>query len=284
MTTIFPASALTIGEGLLSMYPVVVKSSPVPIDWQVFSRMLIYSLFPLFFASFKELFTIDLTKWIFVGIINFLHIWTSYKGFEVLDVGFALTVFYLYPIFNLVLSNFILGESISIVKIGLFALPMYLLYSIYSEGNSFKEINLMGILFVIIAALTESSMYVMLKTVNLGESYWNPLVFIYFFSFIGITIYQLLTSNVVSLKENVLDKEFGKLSLYNLGLGMFGYMLRFWAIPRLPSVLYSVLSYTGIVSGYIFGYLFFNETITKSIFVKLVMFVASLLYIELGPI
>jgi drug/metabolite transporter (DMT)-like permease len=284
MTTIFPASALTIGEGLLSMYPVVVKSSPVPIDWQVFSRMLIYSLFPLFFASFKELFTIDLTKWILVGIINFLHIWTSYKGFELLDVGFALTVFYLYPIFNLVLSNFILGESISIVKIGLFALPMYLLYSIYSEGNSFKEINLMGILFVIIAALTESSMYVMLKTVNLGESYWNPLVFIYFFSFIGIIIYQLLTSNIVSFKENVLDKEFGKLSLYNLGLGMFGYMLRFWAIPRLPSVLYSVLSYTGIVSGYIFGYLFFNETITKSIFAKLVMFVASLLYIELGPI
>jgi len=283
MTTIFPASALTIGEGLLSMYPVVVKSSPVPIDWQVFSRMLVYSIFPLFFASFKELFSVDLTKWIIVGIINFLHIWSSYRGFQLLDVGFALTVFYLYPIFNLLLSNAFLGESISITKIGLFVLPMYLLYSIYSEGNSFKEINLLGILLVIIAALTESGMYVMLKTVNLGESYWNPLVFIYLFSFIGITLFQIIQSDLTSFKHEVWNKEFGKLSLYNLGLGMFGYMLRFWAIPRLPSVLYSVLSYTGIVSGYIFGYFFFNETITKSIFAKLVMFIASLIYIELGP-
>jgi len=280
MNALIPVSAMTTGEALLSMYPVVVKSSPVAIDWQVFSRLLVYSIFPLFFASYAPLFQIPLTKWIFVGIINFVHIYTSYKGFQLLDVGYSMTLFYLYPVFNLILSNMILGESISLIKIASFFIPISLVYSIYNEGNVMKEISIFGSFLVLMSALTESLLYIMVKSTELGENVWNPLLFVYIFSFIGILVYKLTTKPELII-ENVKNKDFLKLSIYNLLLGMFGYMLRFWAIQRIESVLYSVLSYTGIISAYIFGYLFFNEKITMSIFIKLLMFVGSLISIEI---
>jgi drug/metabolite transporter (DMT)-like permease len=38
-----------------------------------------------------------------------------------------------------------------------------------------------------------------------------------------------------------------------------GYWLRFYAVPRLSTVTYSILSYAGLLASYLFGYLFMKE-------------------------
>jgi drug/metabolite transporter (DMT)-like permease len=38
-----------------------------------------------------------------------------------------------------------------------------------------------------------------------------------------------------------------------------GYWLRFFAVPRLPTVLYSILNYAGLLAAYIFGLVFLGE-------------------------
>jgi drug/metabolite transporter (DMT)-like permease len=38
-----------------------------------------------------------------------------------------------------------------------------------------------------------------------------------------------------------------------------GYWLRFYAVPRLSTVTYSILSYAGLLASYLFGYFFMGE-------------------------
>jgi drug/metabolite transporter (DMT)-like permease len=39
-----------------------------------------------------------------------------------------------------------------------------------------------------------------------------------------------------------------------------GYWLRFYAIPRLSTVTYSILSFTGLLASYLFGFYFYDES------------------------
>jgi drug/metabolite transporter (DMT)-like permease len=47
----------------------------------------------------------------------------------------------------------------------------------------------------------------------------------------------------------------------NAVIGMFGYLLRFYSITRLPVFWYAMLSNIGVVCSYIYGYVFNGETI-----------------------
>jgi len=315
MTSPIAPLTLITGESLLSLYPIIVKSSPLSVPIQAFSRILVYSVIPLFFADSSILLNIPIWKWIFAGVTNILHIWSSYEGFQRLPAGFATTILYLYPILNLILARVILGEDLSLSKILLFIVPVVLLYQLYSEKqNGVKQTTssksqptspaapaspaspaslTQGTLFMLLSALTESLLYLIIKTTPLGANMWNPILFVYLGALLlGITgwtigtLVSLPSSSFFSpsqstLFETILSPEFAQFSIYNTLIGMFGYMFRFWSIPRINTLLYSVLSYTGIVTSHIFGYLFFSETLTSQSLVYLSLFIVSLITIKL---
>ncbi len=64
-----------ISESLLSLYPIFVKKIPVKLDIQLLSRLLGYSLIPLFFMSYlyvkKNLFTPNVLLLAFITLIHF---------------------------------------------------------------------------------------------------------------------------------------------------------------------------------------------------------------------
>ena len=47
--------------------------------------------------------------------------------------------------------------------------------------------------------------------------------------------------------------------LFNVLIGFTGYAMRFAAIPHVSTLIFSVLSFIGIVASYVFGYLFEGE-------------------------
>jgi drug/metabolite transporter (DMT)-like permease len=73
----------------------------------------------------------------------------------------------------------------------------------------------------------------------------------------------------------------GRLSLsliINTIIGLFGYLLRFFAISRLETSLYASLSYFGIVMVFIYGIIFNGETIKiKNLFGALLIILSNLL-------
>jgi len=67
------------------------------------------------------------------------------------------------------------------------------------------------------------------------------------------------------------------------GVTMFsGYWLRFFAVPRLPVVTYSILSYAGLLASYIYGLFILGERPGWMSVVGALLILASGLFIELG--
>jgi len=49
---------------------------------------------------------------------------------------------------------------------------------------------------------------------------------------------------------------------FNSIVGFVGYALRFYLIPNVSTVVFSTLSFFGVISAYLFGWVFSNETPT----------------------
>jgi drug/metabolite transporter (DMT)-like permease len=47
--------------------------------------------------------------------------------------------------------------------------------------------------------------------------------------------------------------------LFNAIVGFVGYALRFYLIPKVPTVVFSALSFVGIIAAYLFGWAFTSE-------------------------
>jgi hypothetical protein len=104
-------------------------------------------------------------------------------------------------------------------------------------------------------------MYVLLKGLGWrdpAKSVWvvSSSAAIWLGAIVGIQ--HLLFSGLPPMKGSVDDITL--LTLFH-GFSLFsGYWLRFFAVPRLSTVTYSLLSYAGLLASYVFGVLFLKET------------------------
>jgi drug/metabolite transporter (DMT)-like permease len=49
------------------------------------------------------------------------------------------------------------------------------------------------------------------------------------------------------------------MTLFNVFIGFVGYSMRFWAIPRVSTILFSLLTFIGVIASFSWGYLFAEE-------------------------
>lgn len=254
-------------ESLLSFYSIFVKKINVPIILQIWSRFFTYVTISAFFIDWnfvsKNILSIN---GIFISFITMIHVYSSYRSFQLLESGVATTLFYVYPLMILLFSG---AELSPVLLIALFG--VYLLATEPSKEsddkkesyeNIIKENTTMkesfwgeGIFAVFIAALTEALLFFMVKNIKTMNN-WNHLFLSYFFGSIALTTY---------LWRDVLKMElYSGLSLslsVNAFIGLFGYYLRFFAISRLDAYIYAPLSYFGIVMSYIYGVFLNNDSI-----------------------
>jgi drug/metabolite transporter (DMT)-like permease len=74
-----------------------------------------------------------------------------------------------------------------------------------------------------------------------------------------------------------------KLVVANIAFGVIGYVLRFYSVSRLTTEWFSVLSFAGIIFGYLYGWIFYHETITWSKLIGTMLIVYSVYNVkELG--
>jgi drug/metabolite transporter (DMT)-like permease len=268
-------------ESLLSLYPVFVKNIHLPLDIQMWSRFFTYIVISFFFIDYsyvkEHLFTKDGLSLMSVTI---LHVYSSYAGFQLLESGVAYTIFYIYPLLILLLSGkinlFFLFSSV----ITLFGI--YLLTSSSSNTDIQEEKNMSentpvtpentlekkedpwykgyaGYLWIGIAALTEALIYFIVKRLKTKNN-WNHLFISYGFGSIVFTLYNLYTNKIL---ETEWSQWRTLLSLFiNSFIGLFGYLLRFYAISHLDTTIYAPLSYLGVVMAYLYGILLNGESIT----------------------
>jgi drug/metabolite transporter (DMT)-like permease len=243
-----------VSESLLSLYPVIVKNIAIPIDMQLWSRFFVYVVISLFFVDPAYIKTnLISADGIMLSIVTVAHVYTSYKGFMLLESGMSYTLFYLYPIMILLMS----GEPISPIM-GLSLFGVYLLYSEKDEKKTTTKEQetdkLNGVIMISLAAFTEALIYFIVRRLKTTNN-WNHIFLSYFPG-------SLLMTGILFNQIKLTDKHVNLSLLLNGVIGLVGYLLRFFAISRLDPSIYAPLSYFGVIMAYVYGVLINGEQIT----------------------
>ena len=245
-----------VSESLLSLYPVIVKNIAIPIEMKLWSRFFTYVVISFFFIdpSYIQSNLVYLDG-IMLSVVTIAHVYTSYKGFMLLESGMSYTIFYLYPIMILLMS----GEPIHPIMV-LSLLGVYLLYSDKTSENKNKDDKnkdsdkLTGVIMISLAAFTEALIYFIVRRLKTTNN-WN-LIFLSYFP--G----SLLMTGLLFNQINFANHSIGLSLILNGVVGLFGYLLRFFAISKLSPSIYAPLSYFGVVMAYVYGILINGEQIT----------------------
>jgi len=284
-----------VGESLLSFYSIFVKKINVELILQIWSRFFMYVAISAFFVDWGFIYkSITSTYGLLLSVTTILHVYFSYRSFQLLDSGVATTLYYTYPIIILLIYS----KSLSPILL----IPLFGVYLIANDFNNSKvtvkepyknnsdnsdkpgdsiikndtkvkeHFWNEGIIAAFIAALTEAFIFYFVKNIKTLNN-WNHIFLSYFIGASVLTPY--LWKNIINMKL------YSGLSLslgVNAFIGLFGYYLRFYAISRLDTYIYAVLTYFGIVMSYVYGVVLNNDKITVQKIIGTLCIVLTNLY------
>jgi len=284
-----------VGESLLSFYSIFVKKINVALILQIWSRFFMYVAISAFLVDWVFIYkSITSTYGILLSVTTILHVYFSYRSFQLLDSGVATTLYYIYPIIILVLY----GKSLSPILL----IPLFGVYLIANDFNNSKNTEKEpyknntdktdntdsiikndtkvkenfwneGIISAFIAALTEAFIFYFVKNIKTLNN-WNHLFLSYFIGASVLTPY--LWKNIINMQ---LYSGLSVSLAVNAFIGLFCYYLRFYAISRLDTYIYAILSYFGIVMSYVYGVVLNNDKITMQKIIGTLCIVFANLYI-----
>ena len=261
------SAIVVLSEVALALYPILIKRVPTSLATQTLSRLLTFSILGFFLASPTDIKqTWGTSAGIFrsmgLGLVTLLHVGVSYFAFETLPAGVAMSLFYFYPIMNLIGGVLGFGESISATQIALVLIAfvgVVLVSLSITEGETAEKnpYNVKGIIAALSAAFTETVMYFAVRTAKQPNPYFATLE-LYPGALIPFVGMLLASGEQVDMSPSI----WLPMTLFNTFIGFIGYALRFWAIPRVSTLLFSMLTFIGVIASFGWGYLFAEETPT----------------------
>lgn len=294
-----PTAAVFFSETVLSLYPILIKKVTTNINTQTLARFMIYPLAALIVGGLKPLasaYAQHPLKNLLLGSANVAHIASSYIAFQQLPAGIAMSLFYTYPLWNIIGASLVFGEPFPwhLAPIVLVAITgaIIVAFSRTDEDKSEgKSVNWYGVAAAIGAALTETILFLSVKSVPKETPFFSihqlylgglPILIAYLLykwtspghssgsvsqlcwrtSLRGVISSQEKTSN--DDNKPVIDwqwKTWLPLLAFNGILGFSGYVLRFWSIPRLSTILYSILSMFGVLAAFTWGHFLADEPV-----------------------
>ena len=262
------STALVVAESILALTPVAIKTTPLDPLSAIWSRLLSSAVLGYLITSDHRMSLRELGGAFALGYANLLHVGSSYESFRNLPAGQAMSILYTYPLVNLLFQAYFNGETI--------AARNYWLVGAAAVGSIFLNLDpgvtapavstgaakpVWGLFMAILMTLTESGMYTILRSmawtdpaksvwvVNTSASLWLG----------GAMMIQGLVGSGTDIHwsgtwwDRIVLTGFHSLSIFA------GYWLRYYAVPRLPSATYSMLSYAGLLASYLFGLFFLGE-------------------------
>lgn len=264
-----PEALVLISEVILASYPILIKSVPTNLWTQIVSRMAVYGglSFLILLGDHSQLQTVSLANTAGAGLLNLLHISTSYKAFSDLPAGDAMAIFYAYPVWNLLGASLFFGEKIPKDSIPwiILALVGMVMVAQPSLGSLFSLKKPLGTLCALLSGLTESAIYFFFKILGKKEGTFKGMFELYGGSLLWMMPVIAAASSEFTVPGITLPKiDFSwkvwmPMLLFNVFIGFTGYAMRFAAIPMVSTVIFSTLNFIGIVAAYIFGYVFEGE-------------------------
>ena len=285
MLTPNPTLAVLYSEFVLSLYPILIKSVNTNIFTQILARFIVFPSLALAFGSthdFKSIWGSPYEAFVSImnNLLNLGHIASSYTAFKTLPVGTAIALFYMYPIFNVLSAAVLFGESLSPLSILLIGVAFVGTYLIATEradktqdNNTDKPIDpstyKYGVIMGILAAITETMIFIFVRSNTDAEaSPYYTVNHLYPAGLAMLLIYAIFHTQGGLWHIDIVDTSklnWLKLLGFNAILGFTGYIARFYAIPKIPAIIFSLLSFFGVTFGTIWGVLYGEKVTMKSL-------------------
>ena len=288
-----------LADTLVSLYPTIVKNIKIKIGLQIWTRFFIYAFVSFFLIDGRFIYEHLFSGFgIFLSFVTIINVYSLYSGFQLLEGGIAYALYYTYPVMILLFSGEMPGFSMCLALLGIFILyksnenrdiekdedeteketkkenkkenkkekgenpEQNALQKIAGligkfEYSIFPNKKTEGYVMILLAALAQASIYFLIRRIK-TKNHWNHLFISYFFGAVFLSLYYFQEIQSFSLISHLSIS-----LLLNICVGLAGYMLRFFAMYRLPPKLYAPLSYFGVVMAVLYGVLFNAEKVTN---------------------
>ena len=244
-------------EFVLSLYPILIKLVRTNLSTQVFTRLLTFVAGASAMSSKADWAStwgshVAVGRSIGLGAITLLHI----------SAGVAMSLFYTYPMWNLIGAKAFFGEDVQAKSYAYVALGILGTFLVSTRGVKDDLRGLVqnrygafiGIAAALAAALTESAMYFAVRT-NEEKNPWAPTLEMYGGAL--VCIIPLILFGILKIQWSA--SVWTKIILFNLLIGFVGYSLRFYSIPKVNTETFGLLSFVGVFSSFLFGFVFLGE-------------------------
>jgi drug/metabolite transporter (DMT)-like permease len=265
----FSNGLVLLSEILLGAYPLLIKLVDASLIFQIGLRMFVYTALAVCGSVVSggtiAWATLLTGETLATGLLNLLHVSSSYFAFEKLSAGNAMALFYTYPVWNLLGASLVFGETLPLEK-----LPWILLAlagTVALAQPTATQWSVIGVVAALVAALTETGIYLWFKStpkeeVEKDTGPWTKMA--QMFGSSGLMWLVLVAAGLALgyLGSDVFKISGGGLSailLFNSLIGFGGYALRFYMIPKVSTIVFSALSFLGVVAAYGFGWVGMSE-------------------------
>jgi len=287
-----PTASILYSELVLSLYPILIKGVDTNIFTQILARFLVFPALALAFGStydFKAIWGNPYEAFVAIlhSLLNLSHVTTSYISFKALPVGSALSLFYLYPAFNIICASLLFNETLTVSALSLIIVAFVGAYLIatshkYKDDEQKQKTHNKGVAMGIMAAITETMIFIFVRSNKDAQaSPFYTVNHLYPAGLALLTGYAVFNKNIVDTSST----NWFMLLAFNALLGFTGYLARFYAIPRIPTIVFSLLSFFGVTFGYLWGILFTKDEPTSRAFIGsglIVTAIAVLRYFEIA--
>jgi len=258
---------LLISEVVLSAYPLLIKLVDASVFFQTGLRMMIFTVLAVAGAAITGaplmpdvLFS---GETIATGMLNLLHVLTSYFAFDKLAAGNAMALFYTYPVFNIIGSALAFKEKIPMTSLPWIGLAF--VGAVLLSQPTKTNWSAAGVAAALVAALTETGIYLWFKSHKDDESDQPFTKMAQMYGSSGVlwvvgAVLLLAIGYITSSTFNISLGGLGAVAAFNTFVGFLGYAMRFYIIPKVSTVGFSVMSFFGVISAYLLSWVFIGET------------------------
>lgn len=267
MSSLLAGASLVGAESVLALTPIAIKKSPLDPISAIWSRTVSSAVLGWLLTGDRHVKRGELLRSGALGGVNLLHIASSYESFRNLPAGQAMSLLYTYPLWNLVFGALFNGEPVRALDYGAMAVAVIGAALLNTDPGAAAETGLKqkpqprwGVLMGLIMALTESGMHTLMRSLG-----WrDPAKGVWVLS-TSATGWLAALTGLQKVMDHTQFSGAGTwmdafwLTVFHSVTMFSGYWMRFFAIPRLSVVTYSILSYAGLLAAYLFGLLFLGE-------------------------
>lgn len=263
-----------LAEIALALHPIIIKEIPASLSTQILARLGTYSILSLVLATPSE----RKETWgsptsaiqsFLLGLMNIVHIASSYISYTLLPAGSALALFYTYPFMNILTGSILLQDTLNWSLIPFFLIAFFgVILIAYSTNEQevekpasedsypamFQGVK-WGVIMALISAFTETLIFLVAKVPRNTYSPWFTMSKLYPGALIGFVVWLFYKKEPIQTDLVI----WGPLLAFNIFIGFIGYSLRFFSIPLLPTAIFSILTFIGVVAGYGWGLIFSKE-------------------------